>query len=164
MNGEYILSPTPNGKDAQHKFPTHFKDYPGGVEYFDVYSPPIKSLYSQVFWTGLPSVPLPADIVARYHGKGMAVVGFGSSLECTCRSTVRVWHLICVHTYTLSHSHAYAHTNTHASQSHTKSLFATEVDQVRKTPQGDVSVPINVAYNHHFESNMVGANARLEKV
>ena len=79
MNGEYILSPTPNGNDPQHKFPTHFKDYPRGVEYFDVYSPPIKSLYSQVFWTGLPAVPLPADIVSRYHGKGMAVVGFGSS-------------------------------------------------------------------------------------
>lgn len=115
MNGEYILSPTPNGDDTQHKYPTHFKDYPRGVEYFDVYSPPITSLYSQVFWTGLPAVPLPADIVSRYHGKGMAVVGF-------------------------------------------------EVDQVRKTPKGDVSVPINVAYNHHFESNMVGANARLEKI
>jgi hypothetical protein len=70
---------------------------------------------AQVFWTGLPPVDLPADIVARYNGRGMAVVGF-------------------------------------------------EVDQVRKTPDGDVSVPINVAYNHHFESNMVGKKSSLEKI
>mmetsp|Transcript_3494 Transcript_3494/g.10810 ORF Transcript_3494/g.10810 Transcript_3494/m.10810 type:complete len:746 (+) Transcript_3494:757-2994(+) len=116
MNGEkYVLSLTPNGKDAATKFPYNFKDFPGGVEYFDVYSPPITSLYSQVFWTGLEPVDLPADIVQRYDGKGMAVVGF-------------------------------------------------EVDQVRKTPEGDVSVPINVAYNHHFESNMIGKKSKLEKI
>jgi hypothetical protein len=40
------------------------------------YSPPITSLYSQVFWTGLDPVDLPADIVKRYDGVGMAVVGF----------------------------------------------------------------------------------------
>lgn len=39
-----------------------------------------------------------------------------------------------------------------------------EVDQVRRTPEGDVSVPINVAYNHHFESNMIGKASRLKKV
>ena len=71
--------------------------------------------YSQVFWTGLPAVDLPQDIVDRYHGKGMAVVGF-------------------------------------------------EVDQVRRTPEGDMQVPINFAYNHHFESNMVGAKSSLEKI
>ena len=32
-------------------------------------------------------------------------------------------------------------------------------------PGGDeVSVPINVAYNHHFESNMVGKSAAFKKV
>jgi hypothetical protein len=80
-----------------------------------VYSPTIKSLYSQVFWKGLPPVAIPAEIVKRFDGKAMAVVGF-------------------------------------------------EVDQVRRTPQGDVSVPINIAYNHHFESNMVGKKARFQKV
>ena len=29
-----------------------------------------------------------------------------------------------------------------------------EIDQVRRTDSGDVSVPISVAYNHHFESTM----------
>ena len=35
---------------------------------------------------------------------------------------------------------------------------------MRKTPFGDVSVPINIAYNHHFESTMLGADARMIKV
>ena len=73
---------------------------PGGVENFTIYAGPITSTYGEVFWTSLPQVRLPDDIVARFKGKGMAVVGF-------------------------------------------------EVDQVRRTPEGDVSVPINVAYNHH---------------
>jgi len=33
-----------------------------------------------------------------------------------------------------------------------------------KTPKGDISVPINVAYNHHFESEMVGKHAEIEKI
>eukprot|EP00657_Telonema_sp_P-1_P005811 TRINITY_DN23513_c0_g1_i1.p1 TRINITY_DN23513_c0_g1~~TRINITY_DN23513_c0_g1_i1.p1 ORF type:complete len:262 (-),score=54.98 TRINITY_DN23513_c0_g1_i1:185-970(-) len=39
-----------------------------------------------------------------------------------------------------------------------------EMDQVRRTPEGDVSVPINAAYNHHFEATMVGAKSRFQKV
>ena len=63
---------------------------------------PVTSTYGEVFWTSLPEVKLPEDIVQRFKGKGMAVVGF-------------------------------------------------EVDQVRKTPEGDVSLPINLAYNHVSE-------------
>jgi len=50
MNGLYTLSPTggANPNATKSLFPKNFKDYPGGVEYFDVYSPTIKSLYSQV--------------------------------------------------------------------------------------------------------------------
>ena len=50
MNGDYILSQTPKGHDTQTKFPTHYRDYPLGADYFDIYSPLITSLYSQVFW------------------------------------------------------------------------------------------------------------------
>lgn len=96
MNGVYPLSPTP--KAPHPRLPASFSLYPRGAHSFDVYSPPIRSLYSQVFWKGLPPVPLPPEVVERYRGKGMAVLGF-------------------------------------------------EVDQVRRTPQGDVSVPINVAYS-----------------
>jgi len=114
MNGDYILSQTPGGHDTQEKFPTQYRNYPGGAEYFDVYSPLIKQLYSQVFWKGLEPVSLPDDIVKRFDGKGMAVVGF-------------------------------------------------EMDQVRRTDEGDVSVPISVVYNHHFESTMIGKHASFEK-
>jgi hypothetical protein len=74
MNGEYILSATPHGQVS--KFPKAYRDYPGGVEQFEVYSPLISQLYSQVFWKGLDPVDLPPEIVQRYAGRGMAIVGF----------------------------------------------------------------------------------------
>jgi len=114
MNGEYVISRTPRA-NASIPFSANYSQYPGGTEYFDVYSPPITTLYSQVFWTRLPTVPIPEEIVTRFAGKDMAVVGY-------------------------------------------------EIDQVRRTPEGDVSVPINLAYNHHFESTLLGKNARLEKI
>ena len=80
MNGAYPFSSTPGATPG--KFPHRFSEYPeakaGGraPEFFDVYSPPITTLYSQVFWTKTPNVPLPADLVKRFAGKGMAVIGF----------------------------------------------------------------------------------------
>lgn len=111
MNGKYHLTPTPN---APGTFPTEWSEYPGGVEYFEVYHGPIKSVYSEVFWTTL-SNDLPKDIVDRFDGKAIAIVGL-------------------------------------------------EMDQVRRTDQGDVSVPITLAYNHHHDTAVVGANAHLEKM
>ncbi len=73
---EYLLSQTPGGDRTQERFPTRFAEYGRSIESFDVYSPPISQLYSQVFWKGLPPVDLPKDVVERYKGKGMAVVGF----------------------------------------------------------------------------------------
>ena len=62
------------------------------VEYFDVYSPVINSKYSEVkenisfvklsktcskvFWTMMDPVPLDKDIVEKFKGKTMAVVGY----------------------------------------------------------------------------------------
>eukprot|EP01051_Picozoa_sp_SAG22_P027411 SAG22_NODE_9160_length_606_cov_1.512821_1_plen_111_part_00 len=64
MNGDYLLAPTPKaGKTA---WSTRFEDYPGGVESFEFYSDKISSTYGEVFWTGLPQIPLPADIVKRF--------------------------------------------------------------------------------------------------
>ena len=113
MNGEYVFSTTPNGKPGL--FPKEYRDYPGGVESFDLYSPPIKTLYSQVWWSPLDPVPLPVEIVSRYAGKGMAIVGW-------------------------------------------------EIDQVQRTPHGDVSVPINANYNHHYVSCLIGSKAVFRKV
>jgi hypothetical protein len=37
---------------------------------------PIEHLYSEVFWTELPAVPLPGGLIERFAGKGMAIVGY----------------------------------------------------------------------------------------
>lgn len=77
MNGDYVLSSTPGAKNAQKLFPTQYKEYPHKeTTSFDVYSPVVSHLYSQVFWKGLPPVKLPNHIVEKFHGKVMAVVGF----------------------------------------------------------------------------------------
>ena len=39
-----------------------------------------------------------------------------------------------------------------------------EVDQVRRTPDGDVSVPISMAYNHHHDAFFVGKGSKMQKV
>ena len=113
MNGAYVMSPTPGGTPG--KFPKQYADYPGGVEYYESYSPPMTTLYSQVWWSPLKPAPMPDAMVKKYAGKAMAIVGW-------------------------------------------------EIDQVRRTPDGDVSVPISATYNHHYVSGVIGAKARFRKV
>ena len=79
-----------------------------------MYHGPIKSRYSEIFWTSI-SNDLPPEIVRRFDGKVMAIVGI-------------------------------------------------EMDQVRRTADGDVPVPITVAYNHHHDTAVVGSGTRLEIV
>ena len=43
-------------------------------------------------------------------------------------------------------------------------IVGLEMDQVRRTPNGDVSVPITLTYNHHHDTAVVGQGSRLEKV
>ena len=76
LNGEYLTSATPNGKSGQD-WAKSFAKYPRGVQFFDAYSPPFQTLYSQVWWAGLKPLPLPEKIVKQFaNGKVMAVVGF----------------------------------------------------------------------------------------
>ena len=58
MNGIYPFSTTPDAPGPPGKMPKHFSDYPGGVEAFDVYSPPMSTLYSQVWWRALAPTSL----------------------------------------------------------------------------------------------------------
>ena len=74
MNGEYVFSSTPGGTPGL--FPKRFADYPGGAEYFEVYSPPMTTHYSQVWWSPLAPSPFPVDIVAKYAGKSMVIIGW----------------------------------------------------------------------------------------
>jgi len=43
-------------------------------------------------------------------------------------------------------------------------VIGLEWDQVRRTPAGDVSVPMSVAYNHHYSSTLLGADSKLVQV
>jgi hypothetical protein len=64
--GEYMVA-------NSDTFETEYKDR----EYFDVYSNPIKSLYSQVHWKSHGHMSLPEDIVKRFSdGKLMAITGY----------------------------------------------------------------------------------------
>lgn len=74
MNGNYVFSTTPNG--IPNKFPKQYKDYPGGAEFYDAYSAPITTRYSQVWWQPLPPTKLPADMVQKYANKKMAIIGW----------------------------------------------------------------------------------------
>ncbi len=56
-------------------FNTSYASRPG-VEFFELYAGPISTRYGEVFWEGLPDVPLPPEIVSRFAGKTMAIVGY----------------------------------------------------------------------------------------
>ena len=59
------------------QFSTNFSEIsPNKVEYFDVYSPPISTRYGEVYWTMMDSVTLPDDIVQRFQGKTISIVGY----------------------------------------------------------------------------------------
>ena len=45
-------------------------------EYFDVYSLPIKTLYSEVHWTSHGNQPLPDALTKRFENKVMALMGY----------------------------------------------------------------------------------------
>ena len=72
MNGEYLLSNShPNGK-----WDSNYAKFGDDLEYMDVYSPVISTKYSEVYWTMMDPVPLDKDVVEKFKGKIMAVVGY----------------------------------------------------------------------------------------
>ena len=74
MNCACLLSPTPWPPTL--KWSTSFKDYPRRRRVLHGVRWAHHLQCSEVFWTALPEVNLPDDIVKRFKGKGMAVVGF----------------------------------------------------------------------------------------
>ena len=47
-----------------------------GHQYFDVWAPEMATHYGEVFWTDQHDQPLPADIVAKFKGKVIALTGY----------------------------------------------------------------------------------------
>mmetsp|Transcript_56578 Transcript_56578/g.137387 ORF Transcript_56578/g.137387 Transcript_56578/m.137387 type:complete len:937 (+) Transcript_56578:126-2936(+) len=71
IDGNYDIA---NGLQSQSHYSTKYD-----AEYFDVYSPKIKSLYSQVYWADMEPVKLPQHIIDRFdhdQNKTMAIVGY----------------------------------------------------------------------------------------
>jgi len=73
MNGLYTIS-NPNSATT-NEFNSDYNSF-SDVEYFEVYSPPISTKYSEVYWTMMDPVPIDKDLVARFQGKTMAIVGY----------------------------------------------------------------------------------------
>eukprot|EP01063_Lacrimia_lanifica_P013698 TRINITY_DN20314_c0_g1_i1.p1 TRINITY_DN20314_c0_g1~~TRINITY_DN20314_c0_g1_i1.p1 ORF type:complete len:742 (+),score=233.77 TRINITY_DN20314_c0_g1_i1:50-2227(+) len=52
-----------------------------GDGYFEVTTAPMNTSYGEVFWTGVPAVDLPEDVVAKFAGKNMVITGFESDVR-----------------------------------------------------------------------------------
>ena len=72
MNLPYAPNPTLAARAVKNEL--------GGVESFDLYVGPITSLYSQVWWTGLPPVELPDAVKKQFNDSAMAIMGCESIL------------------------------------------------------------------------------------
>jgi len=98
------------------------------VRFFDAYSKPIKSLYSQVHWTNHGQIPLPPHVTTRYDD--------------TTTNTARVD----------------ADADDEKINTDTMALVGYEVDQVMVDAASgeEVSVPITWAYNHHYMVFLMG--------
>ena len=71
MNGLYeIGNPLVSGE----QFNTDYKSK--GSNFFDLYSAEIATKYGEVFWEGMPELPLPENIVKQFENGAIAVTGY----------------------------------------------------------------------------------------
>ena len=75
MNGPNLYG-IANPNMSSGYFSTNFTDITPNVEYMDLYSAPITSRYAGIYWTMMPVIPLPKDIVSRFNNKVMAITGY----------------------------------------------------------------------------------------
>ena len=109
----------------------------GRVEHFDVYGE-VQTLYSQVYWTRNSPVDLPASLVSRFAGKVMAITGY------------EVDQVI----------HPGPKPNYSGGGGGALGGFSCYPD----CSEGDESVPMFHAYNHHYFSWLTGAHADLQEL
>eukprot|EP01050_Picozoa_sp_SAG11_P026865 SAG11_NODE_6590_length_1282_cov_1.919696_2_plen_190_part_00 len=93
MNGEYVIgNPVTNSAKSFARLTnmSHFDDSGTKVEFFDVYSPPIRSRYGQTFWTMMDAVPLPKEIIERFGALRTEIYftfGFKFQMKCIVQIT-----------------------------------------------------------------------------
>ena len=73
MNGKYSVAT--GGKGPGQKFNDDYSTRPN-INYFDVWAPEIATHYGEVFWTDQHNQPLPNDIVKKFDGQVIAIVGY----------------------------------------------------------------------------------------
>ena len=71
--GAYLVANADGSSNAMWN--SSFANRPN-AKFFEVLAGPVSTRYGEVFWEGLDAVPLPADVVARYDGKTIAIVGY----------------------------------------------------------------------------------------
>ena len=72
MNGKYLISSGGHGPGVTYNDDYSTKDY----HFFDTWAPEISTHYGQVFWTDQHNQPLPDDIISKFDGKVIAIVGY----------------------------------------------------------------------------------------
>ena len=126
----------PNWKGTPGTYPIDFKlSVEGDVESFDVYGE-VQTRYSQVYWTRNAPINLPPEIVERFKGKVMAIVGYEVDQ--------------------VTHPHA-PHKKDGAPSQGPLSGFSC----YPSCDEEDASVPIYHAYNHHYFSWLQGSDAEM---
>jgi hypothetical protein len=120
-------------------YSTDFEHNAGGpkTEHFDVYGE-VRTRYSQVYWTRNTPINLPADLVARFKGKTMAITGYEIDQV----------------------------THTGLQPGSTTSKDGAVLGGFSCFPdceKTDTSVPIYHAYNHHYFSWLTGEGSVLRR-
>jgi len=105
----------------------------GKVEHFDVYGE-VQTMYSQVYWTRNAPISLPPEIVSRFKGKVMVITGYEVDQ--------------------VTHS---GHRPGYTSSNDALGGFSCYPD----CDEGDESVPIYNAYNHHYFSWLTGSDSEM---
>ena len=71
MNGKYRIA------SGQRQDVAFNDDYASkGMEYVDLYSPEIATHYGEAYWTTMPTVTFPQELMDRFKGKVMAITGY----------------------------------------------------------------------------------------
>jgi hypothetical protein len=138
MNGAYPLSPTPKGRDVDTKFPKSYADFPKGQDIGGIeYFDMYSPLFSQLYsqvWW-TGLAPTPFPKDVIERYAGRGMVIAGFEMDQVRR----------------------------AKGCECQEGGACNVDRP-ECAKSDISVPLTLAYNHHFESHIAGGKARFENV
>eukprot|EP00756_Hemistasia_phaeocysticola_P029881 Hpha_TRINITY_DN16259_c2_g9::TRINITY_DN16259_c2_g9_i1::g.16440::m.16440 len=132
----WISNPPGSTKDwvgTPGTYSTDFESNHGKVEHFDVYGE-VHTKYSQVYWTRNAPINLPPALVERFAGKVMVITGYEVDQ--------------------VTHSGPQINSTT---KGNTLGGFACYPD----CSEGDQSVPLYNAYNHHYFGWLVGKDAEV---